>query len=454
MRSMPGLALLLLLSGCLQGTPHEPSGGGIVAGTTAPFRLDFGAPQVVSPGVPILNTGEPYAAFLPDGRLLVTFTGCDRMPAGTGLMLDESACYHSPLLRSRADGGWDRLGSDDRLVPDAPASQGDATIDVAPDGTAYHSFMTADGFELLRSDDAGDSWTRLPPIAEGDRDRQFLAIAADGSLLITYRGELGLLGRVSVDRGQTWGAPQVLATDYTSNSAGAWRPDCGGAFLVYTAPKSEGRYDVLLGRSSGAGPWEVDLVAADIPSFPATATEIEARPGAERVDMARPKGFPSLAIAPDCTPFVAWSQHTAGALGQDEGGGQMMVATPQETGWAVRAQDLGEDAIMPWIQADATKVVVAAYARAGAMGVYQTSQWAMLVGVVRHDLLLDDVLVIDAGINGGDICTANPNCVPTDRSVLDHLHLAVAPDGRMAVAYVAQPPTEGLQKTIRVAVSG
>jgi hypothetical protein len=487
-RLLAAIALLALVAGCLDGpapgaidpppVPKHPRWHVLEAasepeGVEAPtFRL-LGA---IARTGPVYGGGEPSVWAHLDGSLYVAFPGCDRGFYLVGLPTQES-CEHGLVYRSGDDGAsWTRLNRDgDGRYEDngeGPGANGDAEVAVDAAGTVYVSNLGG-GIQVHKSTDQGATWTYIGNVVEEDEfsDRQWMAAGRAGHLIVAWMGSGTDLagdeqGRAVVvnstfDGGLTWTGALALGSNIGWLGQVAFAPD-GSAYLPFTQVESSGTGAVLytvgevfsmqVARTFDGG-WTWDVVDTGIRI--ATNTQGGHWSG---VNMA-----PALDVTGDGTVIVAWSEDV-NSPGQATATGAALYAiasTDDGATWSDRhAIGRPPTAIMPWVTGGAgDRFAVTYFASDVPLDPdYTGGVWSVIAevvdGITSPGGPTSYPTVIEAGVHQGAICSRGGACLlsGSDRALLDFFEADVLPDGRLVVAYPADPLQGGKFIEIRVAI--
>ena len=388
---------------------------------------------------------EPVIAVAPDGTAYVEGIGRQ----GNG---NVNKVYRS------TDGGasWQ-----DVTPPDVGEERSnDGFLAVGDDGTVYASNVFSLTFQLFRSDDRGDSWTRLsiPPLPATMHRHWYQPIG--DTLHVTIEsfpasyapflaGQAPLPGSDndpqggmwyvrSDDRGATWTTPtridpivnfagqsnMVVSADGQRIYVGRYQEDAAPPDYTY----DDGHWYMLASEDGGAT-WErremLDLTTEMSTAVPG----LSLAPGGSRSE-----GVDAPPGASD-TLWFAWTQ-------EFEGGSTLHLANSTDGGvtWSE-----------PWRPAGANGTHAMAWSLAkpdGRIGLmwYQADVPGMASQVdadwfVHYmELGRDPVRVTPAPVHQGNICAKGPACQDgEDRSLLDYPWMDVGPEGE---AWLVYPSTE------------
>ena len=504
-RSLPALAaallLVALLAGCSDGSADaaadEPKGAALplttLAGTIEPVE-SFGTPTFRLVGAlaqtgPVYGGGEPSAWAALDGTLFVAFPGCDR-----GFYLAEipgqATCEHGPLYRSTDDGAsWTRLNNEatGRYEDggEAPAANGDAEVATDSAGAVYASNLGG-GIQMHRSDDGGSTWTYIGNVVEEGEasDRQWIAAAGPGHLIVAWMGsgedldgeEQGraVIVNSTLDGGATWTGSLALGSNIGWLGPVAFAPDGRTAYIPWTQVEQASTVPVgLLGTlefSMRVGRTVDGGLTWDVLDTGARWTSSNTGGHWSGVHMA-----PALDVTGDGSIVVAYATDSdLQGLGLTAGGTDLWLMASHDAGesWSEPTQvdmtappsvSAGEgmrgSPIMPWVAGGAGDRFAVTYLYGGVATDtdYQPAVWdvrALFVdGFGTAEEAMADVL-IEAGVHQGAVCSRGGACLATgsDRALLDFFESDVTPDGRLFVAYPADPLEGGKYIEIRVAL--
>lgn len=451
---------------------------------TPTFRL-LGA---VARTGPVYGGGEPSISAAMDGTLYVAFPGCD-----TGFYLadlpGQATCAHGPIYRSADDGAsWMRLnGERDGRYDDGgkgPAANGDAEVTTDAAGSVYASNLGG-GIQMHRSDDKGKTWTYIGNVVEEGEgsDRQWIAAAAPGHLIVAWMGsgtdaadkEQGraVIVNTTFDGGASWTGSLALGANIGWLGPVAFDPDGRTAYIPFTQVEGDGAIGIVVGSSTfsmrvartldGGATWEILDTGARW-TTPQVAGHWSG------VHMA-----PALDVTGDGTVVVAYAVDRD-LLGQGvtAGGTELRLMASRDGGATWSAPQVAEitapatgqvgesgagSPIMPWVAGGAGDrfAVTYLYSAVGTDTDYQPAIWdvrALFVdGLATPDETMADVL-IEANVHQGAVCSRGGTCLVTgsDRALLDFFESDVTPDGRLVLAYPADPAADGKYIEIRVAI--
>ncbi|HUR25164.1 MAG TPA: sialidase family protein [Candidatus Thermoplasmatota archaeon] len=497
--SLPLLAALLvsgaLLAGCAddgRSPAPEPSQTALpvhpLAGTIEPEGLDAPTFRLIGPLArtgPVYGGGEPSVSAGMDGRLYVAFPGCDR-----GFYLvdvpGQQTCDHGLVYRSADDGAtWQRLNREgDGRYDDGeegPAANGDAEVAVDAAGTVYASNLGAGGIQVHRSDNGGTSWTYLGNATESGEsaDRQWMAAAAPGHLIVTWMGSetdgdgvnqtRAVVVNTTFDGGATWTGALALGKEIGWLGPVQFAPDGRTAYIPFTQVE-EATPAILVGTQTfsmrvartldGGATWEVldtgarwDSVASGghwsgvlmAPALDVTGD------GAIVLAYAVDREDPAAAVLALGTELRMLASLDGGSTWTPS----QVLAVPSPLGMEQRPGS----PIMPWVTGGAGDRFAITYLLGTTVtdSDYEGTTWdvrAMAVDGLRSgSLAVADGLVQEA-VHQGAVCSRGGACLLTgsDRAILDFFKSDVTPDGRIIVAYPSDPLQGGKTIDIRVAI--
>jgi hypothetical protein len=479
MRLLPLALVLLLAAGCLSqpastGTAPPPAAPtSVVAGAAEPSGLvapTFKLLGAVATGGPAYSAGEPSIRATLDGLLYVAFPGCDT-PGSILVPVDapgQPRCDHGVVYKSADQGAtWSRLNdpSTGRLSGKGPAANGDAEVAVDAAGTVYASNLGG-GIHVQSSSDGGRTWGYVGNVVPKNEsaDRQWMAAAGPGHLVMAWMGSLGdkprsVLLNTTFDGGATWTGATALGDGIGWIGPVQFAPDGATAYVVYTQPLPGGvdavalnqrTCAVMVGRSPDGGrAWDAIDTGARI------TTNLQGGHWS-CVNMA-----PALDVTGDGHVVAAWSEDVespgdATSLGAVV---KAVVGAPGGASWG-KAFQVSDDAtaIMPWVAAGAGDRFAVTYLASPvpADPDYAGGKWALKAAVVDGTGAGAHIVrtTIDPNVHEGGICSRGGLCFETgsDRFLLDFFQNDVLPDGRLVVVYPANPASGARFLEIRVAL--
>lgn len=425
------LALVALLSGCLQGSP-SPEGP---ADRAVEDLLRFLPPVGVSKEWP---GSEPVIAVASDGTVYVE--GVGGMPNGRGNV--------NKVWRSD-DGGatWTDV------TPPGPGQErsNDGFVAVGNGDRVYAANVFSLSFQVYRSDDKGATWTplnvpRLPALMH----RHWITPVGDRTVHVTvealppaYAPRLvglpvdgpatpneGMWYFRSDDLGETWTQPVQIDPKVNFAGQGNMAVSADGQKLYVPryeedVPVSEQTYEkghwYLLASEDGGETWERREMF-DLTSELASA-------------------LPSTAIDEDGTLYVAWSQERDGVsrthLAVSKDGGRTWTAPLQ------LPLPAGTHA-MPWIDVKAPGTLgLMWYAadeegRASKLDAPWHVDYALVTDAATDAPQVQRVRVTPEPIHQGNVCAKGPACVsPEDRRLLDYPWIDFGPDGAAHLVFAS-----------------
>lgn len=459
------LSAFLLLAGCGDkpslpedpGQAGEPTPAQVPRIAIHPWSFSVVTAAIGAPVSAMESIGEPSVDSAPDGTVFLTFTGCDNGLPYSGV--DASAtpfgdCPAPVVLRSRDGGGtWQRLnGPDGRLAADAGPGYADTLVRVDGVGRVYVISMGPESLELQRSDDGGDTWWALGNLLTGTgRDRPWLEAVGDGHLALVWRQSSGLVLRTSTDAGVTWSDSQAIAEDQSRD--GQIVMDPSGTFL-FVPYGSAAVYVPGMGHLPGNQTlrvWRLSLKDG-------ASTDIDTGIALHDAERAGPLHTFALAMDGDGRLGVAWDE-----AGLVPGGApshanvRFSVSSDNGTTWNPPQLLTGRvsfrmPALAGLIQGG---FALAAYASDVPGDTERVGIWDLTV--TRIDPAASSsqaaMVVADPAAHSGGICSRGTECLPTarDRTLLDLIEATQAPDGRIHVAYTADPAAQGREAQVRAA---
>jgi hypothetical protein len=361
---------------------------------------------------------------------------------------------------------WSRLNdpATGRLSQDGPAANGDAEVAIDAAGTVYTSNLGA-GIHVQKSMDGGKTWSYVADVVPANEtaDRQWMATAQAGHLIMSWMGSLGkeprsVLLNTTFDGGATWTGATALGHNIGWIGPVNFAPNGTTAYIVYTQPLPGGTSAVLfteqtcavmVGRSlDGGRTWsELDTGARITTNLQGGHWSC--------VNMA-----PALDVTGDGHVVAAWSEDKespgdATSLGATV---KAVVGAPGGTSWGKPfAISTDASAIMPWVAGGAGDRFAVTYLASPvpADPDYTGGAWDLKVAVVDGpDATHVARTTIQSDVHEGGICSRGGACLLTgsDRFLLDFFQNDVLPDGRLVVVYPANPASGARFLEIRVAV--
>lgn len=484
MRVLAGVLLVagLLLAGCAsapaqapaaaQATPHLATS--VLAGTVEPAAFDaptFKDLGAVATGGPAFSAGEPSIRSALDGTLYVAFPGCDTTVSARPVtpLPGQDACAHGVVYKSTDTGAsWTKLNrkGDGRLGPDGPAANGDAEVAVDAAGTIYASNLGS-GIQVHKSMDGGATWTYAANVVpKGESaDRQWNAAAEPGHVAIGWMGSLkdearSVIVNATFDGGATWTGAVALGHAIGWIGPLQFSPDAQHLYAVWTQPEAgEGvdlvlfgqkTCDVLVARSDDGGR-----------SFATFDTGARIHTNLQGGHWSCVNMAPAMDVTGDGSVVVAWSEDVESPGDVTAQGAVIKAVVSHDAGqsWTPTFQLSNEPAaIMPWVSGGAGDRFAVTYFsdQVPADPDYGAAIWDLKAVYVdgAGDAAKIQRVLIDDDVHEGGICTRGGACTTTasDRFMLDFFQNDLLPDGRLVVAYPANPASQARVLEIRFAV--
>ncbi len=476
--SAKGLALLAfasLFAGCAApAAPGEDAAGspGLV-GTTKPVG-ELTAPRFELLGAIARGwtaaTGEPSIAVGPEGSLYVRFYGCDDSPQYLVALVEHDAlgnerrnCVHNPVYKSSDDGSsWTLLNEKGtgKLSPEAPTALGDPDIAVDWAGSIYVTDNDAGLIATQRSDDGGMTWTYFGNIAPAgdDPDKPGVAAAGPGHAIYAWwqydvnRANPGALSiRTTFDGGATFTNVTYLRDNIGWLGKPTFAPDGVKAYVPFTLPIQQGSpterrpYELRMGATSDGGrTWR------DIGTGVVVASDPVPRP------VSHPSGMavaPTIAVTGDGHVVYAYTEQVAGLGGAVNSGIDAKLIHSRDDGatWSqpILLSNL-PSAIMPWVSGGAGDRVAVTYLANNLPGdPNHVGRWDVRAAIIDLDQGRMVDALVERDVHLGGLCSGRLPCDPAFREFFQN---TILPDGRIAIAYPADPPQGGKYTEIRVAI--
>ncbi|MBI4393467.1 MAG: hypothetical protein HY556_06695 [Euryarchaeota archaeon] len=473
----------LVISGCVSTTPSTASNGILpppvegathaLAGATEPVGLE--AP-LFALGKRVLKTtgGEPGVAAALDGTLYLTMPGCDLQgePAVTDATAG-STCRHGLVYRSDDAGStWKRLnkGTDGRLMDDNKSfANGDAEVAIDSVGNVYSSNLGA-GIKVLMSADRGETWSYLGNATPDGHwaDRQWMAAAGDGHLIVTWMGGAeSELRQVAInstfDGGKTWTGIVYLGDNIGWLGQVQFEPSGERAFIPFTQPLDMATvpmdptglggfllartYGLFVARTQDGGlTWDVVDTGARVPA-PATGLHWSGTLMA-----------PALDVTGDGHVVYAWSEDVPDPAKVTSTAAKVRLVSSADWGatWT-KPLDVSTrmSAIQPWVTGGAgDRVAITYYASDTPLDTDMVGVWDVMATIVDGVGSSSPKIVtstVAEKIHVGGICSRGGLCLANDRNFLDYFESDLMPDGRLVVAFPTDPPEGG--KTVHIFVA-
>lgn len=443
-----------------------------------PTVASSGAPTfhkggVVAPSNIVFGAGEPSLSAGRDGRLWLSFPGCEAS-ALTDKALGRS-CANGPVYDSMDAGtSWHRWnGANGALATGAPSANGDADVAVDAAGNAYAADLGSNVIQVFRLPANASAWQYMGNVvpANGWSDRQWLAAAESGHFIVGWMGGAASADRQVALRASFDGGVTFSPTTYVGSGIGwigtlAFSPlSTQTAYVVYSQHN---------GSATGALAYKFqDLWVAKSTdgglSWSTRDTGIRVQVPGDEDQWSGVLMAPALAVTGTGRVVLAWSEYVPGP----DPTGSTSISTAPTLGAVVKLASstdggaswsaplaltaLPTTAIMPWIAAGAgDRVGVSYYASPLPMNPNRVGEWSVVVTMADLSLAAPTLAsaVVDADVHQGGICTQGGACLVMgeDRALLDFFKSAALPDGRMVIAYPADPLTGGKATEIRFAI--
>lgn len=487
------LALGLALAGCIAAPqpvtpaadpgPVPPAAAHVLAGAVEPEGLEamaFAVLGAVARAGPAGGFGEPAIWAHLDGTLYAAFPGCDsdRLPGGQA-----RRCVHGPVYRSDdAGAAWTRLNAeeDGHLAEDEDSrANGDNEVTVDAAGAVYASNL-GNGIKVMRSDDRGATWTYLGNATPENHwaDRQWMAAGQPGHLIVTWMGgdnaadppQRAVAVNTTFDAGGNWTGTTYLGEDIGWLGQVAMDPrDDGIAYIPFTQGPNTSGMDAdptgLSGIVDLYSPAEFQLLVGRTLDGGATWDVVDTRARVQR-----PAGTgqwsgvlmaPALDVTGDGTVVYAWAEDVPGPAGAWSMGSMVRFVASKDGGatWS-EAVTVSErpTSIMPWVTGGAGDRFALTYYATDTMvdGDY-VGLWDVMAAVVDGAGTAEPQVqpsVVAAGVHEGGLCARGGLCYVTgsDRTLLDYFESDLLPDGRLVVAFPADPVDGGKYVELRIAL--
>ncbi|MEA3190337.1 MAG: hypothetical protein QOD77_919 [Thermoplasmata archaeon] len=496
MRAFALLAVLALVAGCTNPTDPDPQPSAptppapwthVLQGAVEPAALEaptFTLLGAIAKTGPVYGGGEPSAWAALDGSLAVAFPGCD---AGFYLVdvPGQDTCGHGLVYRSTDDGAtWTRLNraGDGRYSDDGPAANGDAEVAVDAAGTLYASNLGGGGIQVHAWRDG--NWTYLGSVVEQGEgsDRQWMAAGAPGHLVVAWMGSgkdmdgkqqgRAVLVNTTFDGGATWTGALALGSDIGWLGPVAFAPDATTAYIPFTQPSTapaailygSQEFTMKVARTRDGGrTWEILDTGATWRTTDtgghwsglhmAPALDVT---GDGTVVVAYATDFWPSAMPTGAAPMGTslWLLRSAdgGATWDPPAAMEVMTVLPGDA--MVKASP-----IMPWVVGGAGDrfAVAALVGTTMTDSDYEPAQWGLRTWVLDGFGTPNATVVetiVDPDVHLGGVCTRGGTCQPTgsDRALLDFFEAEATPDGRLFIAYPADPLQGGKYIEIRAAL--
>lgn len=457
------------------GVLSAPSLGGPLA--SAPPLASGPAPSDPHPEISfqLLGTmaagkiGEP-GIWSHENLLFLTFPGCE-----TG----RNACLNGPVYRSTDEGGnWTRLNNATNGILSRPGAgaNGDADVTVDQAGTAYASNLEPpnplphNGVHVWSSPDQGTTWRYLGDLVPFGNwaDRQWMAASGPGHLVVAWMGGVSdpflptrqIAVRTTRDAGATWTPLAYFGENVGWIGNVAFDASGARVFVPFTqglpgpSPLASNQASpvaqlLLLRSLDGGDTWAILDTGILVPRTP------------WGLHWSGTLMAPTLDVTGTGRLVLAWSEDVIEPTGLTAGARGAVVKAASSADWGATWTEANKvsgsrAAIMPWVTAGVgDRAAVAYYASDSVIldtdyeGIWDVDvTFVDDVGKPGQDL---ETVTIDAGIHTGGICARGSLCgtLKSDRSLLDFFETDRLPDGRLVVAYAADPAVD---TEVRVAI--
>lgn len=396
---------LLIAAGCLGAVPPageaapeaplaEAARTHVLAGALEP--AEFGAPAfrllgAVARGIPGTGGGgEPSVWAALDATLYLSFPGCEQQLNPAPSM---NRCANGPVYRSDDDGEtWTRLnGAGGFLDPDGVRANGDAEVTVDAAGTLYASNLGS-GIQVVRSFDRGATWKYLGNLTPEKHwaDRQWMAAAGPGNVIVAWMGGNGsssqqraVAVRSTFDSGDSWTPVAYLGQRIGWLGTVAFDPGGVSAYIPFTESRRP---------ASNAPPQsgEFELMVARTldggRAWEILATGVRVATSASGGHWSGVLMAPALDVTGDGTVVFAWSEDLLAAGGVTSQGARVRFIASQDGGgsWSEPvAISERVSAIMPWVTGGAgDRFAVNYYASDVALDTDYAGRWDVMAALV------------------------------------------------------------------------
>jgi hypothetical protein len=338
-----------------------------------------------------------------------------------------------------------------RGAPDNGLGGGDCDLSAAPgasgssEPTIAYSSLTLPNLTVGNSTDGGQTWSAPNPLASQivGTDRQWMTTASDGTIYMSYHiietNNIAVAASTDggfsyLDRGLAID-PAHIAQALYNNELGPIVEDPTSAlspkplYTIFTAPKT-----ALENVNSVAGTLQtandgVYLATSYDGARTWTDTPIYEGDGSETYDHI----FPALSVDREGGLWAAWSSE-AHIYAAYRAPGSLTWSAP------IRADNTGVANIYPWIVGGkGGRADVVWYGGTGTSIADPGNQWNVFMAQLQVNHLgpatKSVVVASDHVIHSGQICTTGVTCPGTSRSLLDFFQVDLTRDGRAVIAW-------------------
>jgi hypothetical protein len=388
--------------------------------------------------------GEPSVAVAPDGTYYVSAPLIDLTLIAGGIT--GTGSFGQGRVWASSDGAtFHLLNGADGYLEHTQKQGGNGDTDIAVDATGRVHFVDLGaGIPYLTSDDQGGNWTDRGNLSKPSTsvDRQWISVKGE-TVAVSWRdfnvNPASIRAVVSTDRGETWADAVDVAPDGLGGPI-VLAPNGMDVYLPYVGSSNV----VTVGVSHDGGKtWKDSSTKHVLPA-----------PSQDPVEGATSLLFPVLDVDAAGNVFLVWSEYRADGTAAVH----LMRSTDRAATWTDLAElspPNGND-VFPWVAAGDAGRVAVVFLRSNLAIDPQVGphQWHLVesasIDALAAKPTWSEALVTPNVVHTGAICMNGGGCgaivdpVYGDRTLLDFIECAIAPDGSVAVSW-----TETHEQTAR-----